>query len=470
METYRKKGGIFVEEKGKQLGMVNLLGLGLGGAIGTGIFVMMGFAIAQTGRSIPLVCIVGCFFMLLAFWFDVAMSTMFVFKGGDYGMRTMMFGPLMTGVSAWFSIISSLSLSSHSIAIAGYVVIAIPALSEYTTLIAFVILTLCFLTTIKGSRFVTILQNLVTAVLVVALVLFIGYGVWQVDPAVFFSNADGGFFHGGLGGFVGALSTLSFACMGVSGIVAVAAVTKKPKRNIPLSMVIVTVILAAIYGLMAYVAGGILPYDQIAGANRSATAEAIMPYAPYMFFVVGGGICAIGSTLLGNITIFRYPMTQIAEDGWLPAIFKKHTKNGYPYVSFLVIYIVSAIPILTGMSIDVIVSDIMIPTMLINLYINLRIITLPKKYPEQWAKRSIRMPIWLWNVCCVLGGASNVVIIYNLFINLTMRDAIIAVAIVVILFALSFIRLKQGAVKPEKLEEVRQKTIQDALLTTNAAE
>ena len=62
------------------------------------------------------------------------------------------------------------------------------------------------------------------------------------------------------------------------------------------------------------------------------------------------------------------------------------------------------------------------------------------------------------------------VIIYNLFINLTMRDAIIAVAIVVILFALSFIRLKQGAVKPEKLEEVRQKTIQDALLTTNAAE
>ena len=122
------------------------------------------------------------------------------------------------------------------------------------------------------------------------------------------------------------------------------------------------------------------------------------------------------------------------------------------------------------MSIDVIVSDIMIPTMLINLYINLRIITLPKKYPEQWAKRSIRMPVWLWNVCCVLGGASNVVIIYNLFINLTMRDAIIAVAIVVILFALSFIRLKQGAVKPEKLEEVRQKTIQDALLTTNAAE
>ena len=112
-----------------------------------------------------------------------------------------------------------------------------------------------------------------------------------------------------------------------------------------------------------------------------------------MFFLVGGGVCAIGSTLLGTITIFRYPMLQVAEDGWLPAVFKRQTSGGYPYVSYLVLYVVSAFPIVTGMSIDVIVSDIMIPTMLMNLYMNLRCVTLPKKYPEQWEKRSIRMPV-----------------------------------------------------------------------------
>ena len=452
-----------MEENGKKLGMVNLLGLGLGSAIGTGIFVMMGFGIAQAGRSIPLVCIVGCFFMLLAFWYNMAMSTMFVFKAGDYGMRTMLLNPLMTGVNAWFTIIQAFSLSSHSIAITGYLVIAIPALNDYSTLVAFVILTLAFLATIKGSRFITILQNLVTAVLVVALVLFIGFGVGKVDPVAFFSNADGGFWRNGISGFVGAMSTLSFACMGVSGLVAMAAVTKKPKRNIPVAMLLVTIVLAVVYALMAYVAAGILPYEQIAGANLSVTAEAIMPHGAYMFFVVGGGVCAIGSTLLGTITIFRYPMLQVAEDGWIPAVFKKQTKSGYPYVSYLVLYIVSAFPILTGMSIDVIVSDIMIPTMLMNLYMNLRCISLPRKYPEQWAKRSIRMPVWLWNACCVLGGVSNIVIIYNLFISLALRDAIICIIIVVALVALSMLRLKQGAVKPEELERVRQRTIQEAL-------
>ena len=36
----------------KKLGLFNIFSLGVGGAIGSGIFVMMGFGIAYTGRSI----------------------------------------------------------------------------------------------------------------------------------------------------------------------------------------------------------------------------------------------------------------------------------------------------------------------------------------------------------------------------------------------------------------------------------
>ncbi len=50
-----------MSESGKKLGLWNLVGLGLGGAIGTGIFVLLGFGIAYTGRSIIWVVIVGCF-------------------------------------------------------------------------------------------------------------------------------------------------------------------------------------------------------------------------------------------------------------------------------------------------------------------------------------------------------------------------------------------------------------------------
>lgn len=107
-----------MEEKGKKLGLWNIIGLGLGGAIGTGIFVLLGYGIAYTGRSISLVVAIGCFFMLLAYWYNLAMPAMFVMKGGDYSMKAMLFNPFMSGVSAWMILVNGLAMSSYSVALA----------------------------------------------------------------------------------------------------------------------------------------------------------------------------------------------------------------------------------------------------------------------------------------------------------------------------------------------------------------
>jgi len=50
-----------MEEKGKKLGLWNIIGLGLGGAIGTGVFVLLGYGVAYTG---PL-HFSGCYHRLL---------------------------------------------------------------------------------------------------------------------------------------------------------------------------------------------------------------------------------------------------------------------------------------------------------------------------------------------------------------------------------------------------------------------
>lgn len=414
-----------MEETGKKLGLWNIVGLGLGGAIGTGIFVLLGYGIAYTGRSIMLVVAVGCFFMLLAYWYNLAMPSMFVLKGGDYSMKTMLFTPLLSGAGAWMSVVGAFAMASYAVAITDYLCIVIPALQAHSSLCSFIITTLFFATTIKGSRFVTILENWVTILLVVALALFVAFGVGKVDPAAYFSaSQDGGFFHGGFGGFVAAIAVMGWACQGTTmAPVSMAAVTKNPKRTIPLGILVITCLLAVIYAAMAYVAGGVLPYDQVAGQNISVTAQAIFPTALYLFFAVGGGIGAIASSLLGGLGMYRYPLLQIANDGWLPAVFKKTTKSGYPYLTYLVFYLISIFPIITGMGLDAIVSLVMIPTMLMNIYMNLACITLPKKYPTQWEKRSIRMPLWLYNICCVLGAFCAGVVAFNLFTLLSRLNA-----------------------------------------------
>ncbi len=456
-----------MEENGKKLGLWNIVGLGLGGAIGTGIFVLLGYGIAYTGRSISLVVAIGCFFMLLAYWYNLAMPSMFVMKGGDYSMKVMLFNPFMSGVSAMMTLVNGLAMSSYAVAIAQYLAIAIPALQNYQSLVAFIAMTLFFLSTIKGSRFITILENIVTIVLVVALALFVGFGLPKVDFANTFSSADGGYFHGGFTGFVSALAVMGWACQGTTmAPVSMAAVTKKPKKTIPVGIIVITVLLAVIYGAMGIVAGGVLPYEQAAGQNISVTAEAIFPKAIYLFFVVGGGIGAIASSLLGGLGMFRYPLLQVANDGWLPSIFKKTDKTGYPYVIYILFYIISVFPIVTGVSLDAIVSQVMIPTMLINIYMNLGCLTLPKKYPDQWAKRSIKMPLWFYDVCCVLGAFCAGVVAFNLFKDLTAKDAIVTLIIVAVMCVLSIIRLAQGAVKADDLKAKKAEIVAQAIADT----
>lgn len=455
-----------MEEKGKKLGLMNLVGFGVGNTIGTGIFVMLGFGIAYTGRSMPLALICSALVMLLSNWAIFSMSTMFVFKGGDYAMKTMLFNPLLTGVNAWFSVINSFGYSSLGLAFAGYVCVLFPALTPYTTIVAFVVILITFIITWLGSRTLTLVENVITVVLMVALVLFVAFGIFKVDAGSYFDNSyDGGLFHGGFSGFLGAISVMAFVCMGQTAPASLAAVAKKPKLTVPLSMLLIVLITGGIYALLAYVGAGVLPYDQVAGANLSVTAEVIFPKALYLFFVVGGGLCAIGSSMLSTLGYIRYPMIQVAEEGWLPAVFKKHDKNGYPYMTYGLYFLVSVVALALDMDIDSMVSLVMIPMMLISGYLNLACLTLPKKFPEQWAARSIKIPVWLYDICCVGGAGCACLVIYNLFINMNTTEMIVAVVMVVALFGLSALRLKQGAVKPEYLAEQRDKLVAEALQT-----
>lgn len=151
------------------------------------------------------------------------------------------------------TVIGAFAMSSYAIAIADYLSIVVPVLAGYKNLTALVIMTLFFASTVGGSRFITILENLVTILLIVALALFVAFGVSKVDAGAFFSAADGGF-----GGFVAAIAVMGWACQGTTmAPISMAAVTDKPKHTIPLAILIITCLLAVIYAAMAYVAADV---------------------------------------------------------------------------------------------------------------------------------------------------------------------------------------------------------------------
>ena len=453
----------------KKIELWNIVGLGVGGAVGSGIFVTLGSAIEKTGRSILPITVICVFYMLLAYWYNLAMSAIFVIDGGDYSMKGMLLPPLLTGYGGWTNMIWAFGFTGYSLALTSYLGNLVPAVNDHNRLVSVVILTLFFLLSIRGNRIVTLFQNVATGLLVTALILFVVIGFPNVNAANFFDPSyDGGFFHGGFGGMISAIAIMGWACQGTTmGPVGVVPITKNPKRTIPVGILVTCVVVSIVYGLMSYVASGVLPYNQIAGQNLSVTAQAIMPHGLFAFFVIGGGICAIISSFLAVLAMIREPLSHMADDGWFPQAFRTKSSDGYPYICFLLTYIVALVPILTGMSVGNAISMLMIPTMLINVYLNVACMTIPKKYPEQFEKRSVRIPLWLYNVCSILGGFCAAVVAITLFKDLTVKDAMVAAGVIIIPLVFSWIALHTGSVSAEDLYAKRQAIVDDALKADN---
>ena len=457
-----------MQVENKKLSPFNIYTLGVGGAIGSGIFVMMGSGIAYTGRSIVLAVSVGCLYMLLAYLFHPVMASMFVLPGGDYDMKAMLLGPTMTGFSALNTVVGSLGMASYSIAFASYFTSVFTGLADYQPWIALALTLIFFAFSIRGTKALATLTSIITVVLLVSIVVFVGVGIPQVQPG-YWSNADGGFWLDGFGGFIGSIAMMSFACQGSTmGPVSVMPVTKNARKVIPITILFITLTVAIAYGLMSYVAAGVLPLEQVMGQNLSVVAEAIFSPALFVVFILGAACCAIMSSFSSGMTQIRYPLQSVANDGWLPSFCKKTTKDGYPYVIMGIYLVFAIVPVFTSLTVDTLISLTMIPTMLINAYMNVSLMKLVKQYPRQWESSVLHMPYPLFCVLCVLGTACSLAVAYYLFAALDTASMVFCVVILAALIILSRVQLMRGVVSKEGLLAKRDEIAAAALAATAA--
>ncbi len=450
-------------KKKRLLGMFDIFSLGFGGAVGSGIFVMIGIGIGYTGKSISLVFIVCSILSLLAYMYNVVISSMFAFKGGNYSQTGLLLNLTMTGVNATFTLIHGIFFTIFSMGITKYITSVIPAAGAYSKIIASGILIIFYAASIRGSKSIAVLQNVMTVILVGSILMFIVVGLFKVQPGYFSED----FFSGGASGFFGAVAFMSFACQGSTiAPVAMASVTKKPTKTIPLTILLITAALALLYSLVGVVASGVLPIEEVAGQNLSQVAERIFPTFLYSIFILGGAVFALATTMLCGIAVIRYPIEQIAEDGWIPAVFKKKTTAGYPWVIALFYFTISLVPIFLGFSFEALVSLIIIPNMLICAYCNLACIKLPKRFPVQWSRSILRMPVPVLAVVMTASAAVDLLIAAILFTSLGVLEMVLSVCLIVICIGLAVYRIKARYVNLEAIEAYKKSILDEAETST----
>jgi len=114
---------------------------------------------------------------------------------------------------------------------------------------------------------------------------------------------------------ISAIAIMGWACQGTTmGPVGVVPITKNPKWTIPVGILVTCVVVSIVYGLMSYVASGVLPYNQIAGQNLSVTAQAIMPHGLFAFFVMVVAAAEVVVGLAIIVAVYRARRSASVDD------------------------------------------------------------------------------------------------------------------------------------------------------------
>lgn len=333
------------------LGFRDLLGIGIGQIIGSGIMSLTGICIAMTGAGTPLAFLVAAILVICPNLVLATLGSAVPATGGMYTYVRDYIGPKTGFFYLALLVAGQLVLAMFAITFATYFCGLVPGISQ--NVIAFAILTLCFVMNLFGVEIAAKLQNVLVVVLLVALGVFVIFGLPEVDWSVF-SGGIANIMPEGWKGFLSGASLLTFATGGAEFLSELGGEMKNPGRDLPAAMIVCTVVVAVIYALIGIVAVGVLPIDQVAGESLMKVAFAVLPRPLYIFFIVGGGMFAVASTLNATFTWCTKGLLIACQEGWLPEKAASVNRYGSPWVLLTVFYIVGAVPILTGMDLTTI--------------------------------------------------------------------------------------------------------------------
>lgn len=345
MGEENKKG-----ELKKVLGFGDLMGIGIGQIIGSGIMSLTGITIALTGAGTPFAFLLAAVLVLCPNMVLAVLGAAVPATGGMYtyvrdyiGRKTGFFYLALLAAG-------QLVLAMFAITFAMYMGDLFPGVNQ--TVVAFIVLTVCYVMNVLGVEMAAKLQNILVIVLVAAMALFVIFGLPKVNWSAFDSMDK--IMPNGFISFLTGASLLTFATGGAEFLSELGGEMKNPGRDLPRAMIGSTIIVAVIYAFIGVVAAGVLPIDQVAGQSLSLVAKEIFPKPLYVFFIVGGGMFAVASTLNASFTWVTKGLLIAAEEGWLPKKAAYIGKRGTPVVLLTVFYLIGAIPIVTGLSLDTI--------------------------------------------------------------------------------------------------------------------
>ena len=384
-------------ELNRSLSFWGATGIGIGAIIGTGIFVLIGVASGIAGPAVILSFIIAGFVALLSGLSTAELSSFIHEAGGSYIYTTKAFGDFPGFVVGWMKSFDYIvGASAVSVGFAAYFsyFVGMPATTVTLVIVATLWPLILMLLNLKGVKEASGTNNLLVALKILALLIFIIVGAAALFTSGNYTNYHP-FLPTGFSGVMSGAAIIFFAFIGFNTIAVMAEEIKDPEKNVPRAILFAFAVCTLIYISVSAVAVGIVNW-QLLGSSNAPLEFALKTVTDNIFilqFVAISALFATTSVIMASIMGGSRALFAMARRGVLPDVLATISRQGVPAFTILVCgLIISGIVLVTGGNLDWLASLFNFGTLLTFFFINLSLLRLRQTMPD--ARRSFKVPLY----------------------------------------------------------------------------
>lgn len=341
----------------KTMDAKDLLLLGVGTVIGTGIFILPGTVAAlYSGPGIVMSFVMAALVCATAAMCYAEFSSALPVAGSAYSYGNIVFGEFIGWVIGWALILEyMLSVAAVSTGWSAYLVSFLkgmgitvpkaitgsfdPAHGTYINIFAIVIVLAIALLLTQGVKTSTRINNIIVVAKIVIILLFVVVGMFYVKPSNWSPFAPYGS-HGIMRG----ASLVFYAYLGFDCVSASAAEVKNPRKNMPIGIIGTLIICTLLYMAVAAVLTGMVSYTKLNVAAPVSYALQLVNQNWVAGIISIGALAGMFTMMLSMIYSSSRLIYSIGQDGLLPkGLGKVEAKHQVPSHSLAAVTIVIAI-------------------------------------------------------------------------------------------------------------------------------
>lgn len=394
------------QELARDLGFLEAYTIGVGTMIGAGIFVLPGIVANNAGPAGMISFVIGGVVSLLTALSLSELATGMPKAGGSYYYVNRAMGSFfgsVVGWSMWAGLMFAtafymLGFGQYLTFFYGNIPVAWSALGMAALLIA---------VNYRGVKEAGVLQNLIVILLIGFILVFLAFGVFNIDWSVFRP-----FNPNGWGAVASTAATVYVSFIGFEVIATSAEEIKDPGRNLPLSMIASVLTPMIFYVLVMLVSTGVLPVAELASSYIPVAdvASEYLGTIGALMMVIGALLATVSSANASILSAARVNFAMGRDKILTSWLNKVHSKFRTPFRAILITGVVILVLIGMGVGIETLADVASFLYLITYALVHVAVIVLRRAEPEDY-NPDFKLSSWAYPTIPLLGAVSCLIIV-----------------------------------------------------------